>query len=127
MTGQKKWYYDQVWVSLISLLKHLHEHLWNGAQNGGQGKRSIFVFAGGNGGASSDQCNFDGYTNSIYSMTTAAVDREALLPYYSEMCSVIIASGWISGSGDHTHRTDVAWKSVKRCTSTHGGTSATAP
>jgi kexin len=65
----------------------------NGAQNGRQGKGSIFVFAGGNGGASDDQCNFDGYTNSIYSMTIAAVDREALHPYYSEMCSAIIASG----------------------------------
>lgn len=99
----------------------------NGAQNGRGGKGSIFVFAGGNGGASDDQCNFDGYTNSIYSMTIAAVDRQALHPYYSEMCSATIASGWSSGSGDHIHTTDVAWNGVNRCTSTHGGTSAAAP
>lgn len=99
----------------------------NGIQNGRDGLGSIFVFAGGNGGASDDQCNFDGYTNSIYSMTIAAVDREGLHPYYSEMCAATIASGWSSGSGDHIHTTDVAWNGVNRCTSTHGGTSAAAP
>jgi subtilisin-like proprotein convertase family protein len=99
----------------------------NGIQNGRGGKGSIFVFAGGNGGASDDQCNFDGYTNSIYSMTIAAVDREGLHPYYSEMCAANIASGWSSGSGDHIHTTDVAWNGVNRCTTHHGGTSAAAP
>ncbi|PWN50622.1 hypothetical protein IE53DRAFT_379599 [Violaceomyces palustris] len=99
----------------------------NGVQNGRDGKGSIFVFAGGNGGASDDQCNFDGYTNSIYSMTIAAVDREGLHPYYSEMCSANLATGWSSGSGDHIHTTDVAWNGVNRCTTHHGGTSAAAP
>ncbi|EPQ30377.1 uncharacterized protein PFL1_01903 [Pseudozyma flocculosa PF-1] len=86
----------------------------NGVQNGRDGKGSIFVFAGGNGGASDDQCNFDGYTNSIYSMTIAAVDREGQHPYYSEMCSAILATGWSSGNGDHIHTTDVAWNGVNR-------------
>ncbi|CDS01358.1 probable KEX2-endoproteinase of late golgi compartment [Sporisorium scitamineum] len=99
----------------------------NGVQNGRDGKGSIFVFAGGNGGASDDQCNFDGYTNSIYSMTIAAVDREGQHPWYSEMCSAIIATSWSSGSGDHIHTTDVAWNGVNRCTGSHGGTSAAAP
>lgn len=99
----------------------------NGIQNGRDGKGSIFVFAGGNGGASDDQCNFDGYTNSIYSMTIAAVDREGQHPWYSEMCSAIIATSWSSGSGDHIHTTDVAWNGVNRCTASHGGTSAAAP
>lgn len=99
----------------------------NGVQNGRNGKGSIYVFAGGNGGASDDQCNFDGYTNSIYTMTIAAVDRENLHPYYSEMCSANLASGWSSGSNDHIHTTDVAWNGINRCTSNHGGTSAAAP
>ncbi|KAJ9479327.1 Kexin [Pseudozyma hubeiensis] len=99
----------------------------NGVQNGRDGKGSVFVFAGGNGGASDDQCNFDGYTNSIYSMTIAAVDREGQHPWYSEMCSAIIATSWSSGSGDHIHTTDVAWNGVNRCTGSHGGTSAAAP
>ncbi|KAN0064758.1 pheromone processing endoprotease [Thecaphora frezii] len=99
----------------------------NGIQNGREGKGSIFVFAGGNGGAADDQCNFDGYTNSIYSMTIAAVDREGQHPYYSEMCSAILATGWSSGSGDHIHTTDVAWNGINRCSAHHGGTSAAAP
>ncbi|KAL9940247.1 hypothetical protein V8E36_000952 [Tilletia maclaganii] len=99
----------------------------NGIHNGRNGKGSIYVFAGGNGGGSDDQCNFDGYTNSIYSMTIAAVDREGKHPYYSEMCSANLAAAWSSGSGDHIHTTDVAWNGVNRCTSSHGGTSAAAP
>ncbi|KAK0562432.1 pheromone processing endoprotease [Tilletia horrida] len=99
----------------------------NGIHNGRHGKGSIYVFAGGNGGGSDDQCNFDGYTNSIYSMTIAAVDREGKHPYYSEMCSANLAAAWSSGSGDHIHTTDVAWNGKNRCTSSHGGTSAAAP
>ncbi|KAK0564317.1 pheromone processing endoprotease [Tilletia horrida] len=99
----------------------------NGIHNGRHGKGSIYVFAGGNGGGSDDQCNFDGYTNSIYSMTIAAVDREGKHPYYSEMCSANLAAAWSSGSGDHIHTTDVAWQGKNRCTSSHGGTSAAAP
>ncbi|CAD6981515.1 unnamed protein product [Tilletia controversa] len=99
----------------------------NGIHNGRHGKGSIYVFAGGNGGGSDDQCNFDGYTNSIYSMTIAAVDREGKHPYYSEMCSANLAAAWSSGSGDHIHTTDVAWNGKNRCTTMHGGTSAAAP
>ena len=46
----------------------------NGIQNGRGGKGSVFVFASGNGGSHGDQCNFDGYTNSIYSVTVASID-----------------------------------------------------
>lgn len=60
-------------------------------------------------------------------MTIAAVDREGQHPWYSEMCSAIIATSWSSGSGDHIHTTDVAWNGVNRCTASHGGTSAAAP
>ncbi|KAI5304654.1 pheromone processing endoprotease, partial [Ascosphaera pollenicola] len=56
----------------------------NGIQRGRRGKGSIFVFAAGNGAANEDNCNFDGYTNSIYSITVGAIDREDKHPYYSE-------------------------------------------
>jgi kexin len=72
----------------------------NGIQKGRGGKGSIFVFAAGNGGGAEDQCNFDGYTNSIYSMTIGAVDRKGLHPYYSEKCSAVLAVAYSSGSGD---------------------------
>ncbi|MBW0475823.1 hypothetical protein O181_015538 [Austropuccinia psidii MF-1] len=96
----------------------------NGIQNGRDGKGSIFVFASGNGGAVDDQCNFDGYTNSIYSITISAIDRKALHPYYSEVCSANMVVTFSSGSGDNIHTTDVG---KKKCTDRHGGTSAAAP
>lgn len=72
----------------------------NAVQNGRDGKGSIYVFASGNGAANEDNCNFDGYTNSIYSITVGAVDRKGLHPYYSEKCSAQLAVTYSSGSND---------------------------
>jgi len=96
----------------------------NGIQKGRGGKGSVFVFASGNGGAVDDQCNFDGYTNSIYSITISAIDRQGLHPYYSEVCSANMVVTYSSGSGDNIHTTDVG---KNKCTDRHGGTSAAAP
>ena len=64
----------------------------NSIENGRGGKGSIFVFASGNGASRDDQCNFDGYTNSIYSVTVAAIDYKGLHPYYSEACAAVSAN-----------------------------------
>lgn len=40
-----------------------------GTSYGRYGYGSIFVFASGNGGLVNDNCNFDGYANSIYTLT----------------------------------------------------------
>ncbi|KAK2589610.1 pheromone processing endoprotease [Conoideocrella luteorostrata] len=93
-------------------------------QEGRGGLGSIYVFASGNGAASDDNCNFDGYTNSIYSITVGAVDREGQHPYYSEHCSAQLVVTYSSGSGDSIHTTDVG---ENKCASGHGGTSAAAP
>jgi kexin len=71
----------------------------NGIQNGRDGKGSVFVFASGNGAGFGDQCNFDGYTNSIYSVTVSAVDYKGLHPYYSEPCAANMVVAYSSGSG----------------------------
>ncbi|KAK2676619.1 Peptidase S8, subtilisin-related [Fusarium oxysporum f. sp. vasinfectum] len=81
-------------------------------QKGRRGLGSIYVFASGNGAGQGDNCNFDGYTNSIYSITIGAVDRTGLHPYYAEECSAQL------------HTTDVGKNS---CYKAHGGTSAAAP
>ncbi|KAF7322424.1 PHOMO B domain-containing protein [Mycena chlorophos] len=96
----------------------------NGINNGRGGKGSVFVFAAGNGAGSGDQCNFDGYTNSIYSVTVAAVDHNGDRPYYSEACTANLVAAYSSGNGKAITTTD---KGVNRCTSAHGGTSAAAP
>ena len=71
----------------------------NGIENGRQGKGSIFVFASGNGASAGDQCNFDGYTNSIYSVTVSAVDVAGQHPYYSEPCAANMIVAYSSGGG----------------------------
>ncbi|KAI0149909.1 peptidase S8/S53 domain-containing protein [Hypoxylon sp. NC0597] len=96
----------------------------NGVQKGRGNKGSIYVFASGNGAASEDNCNFDGYTNSIYSITVGAIDRQGIHPYYSEKCSAQLVVTYSSGSGDAIHTTDVG---ENQCYNGHGGTSAAAP
>src|SRR6185437_2944020 len=43
-----------------------------GVVKGRQGRGSIYVFASGNGGSVGDNCNFDGYANSIYIIAIGA-------------------------------------------------------
>ncbi|CDM37937.1 hypothetical protein DTO013E5_7217 [Penicillium roqueforti] len=96
----------------------------NGIQKGRGGKGSVYVFAAGNGASYGDNCNFDGYTNSIYSITVGAIDREGNHPPYSESCSAQLVVAYSSGSGAYIHTTDVG---ARECSAGHGGTSAAGP
>ncbi|KAH8779928.1 subtilase [Diaporthe sp. PMI_573] len=95
-----------------------------GIQHGRGGRGSVYVFASGNGAASDDNCNFDGYANSIYSITIGAIDRTGHHPAYSEACSALLTVTYSSGSGDAIHTTDVG---RDKCYEGHSGTSAAAP
>ncbi|KAI9319099.1 peptidase S8/S53 domain-containing protein [Dichotomocladium elegans] len=96
----------------------------NGIKNGRNGAGTIFVFASGNGGANDDNCNYDGYTNSMYTITVGAIDRLGNHPYYAERCSAQLVVTYSSGSRGHIYTTDVG---RNECSSRHGGTSAAAP
>ncbi|KAH8697765.1 pheromone processing endoprotease KexB [Talaromyces proteolyticus] len=96
----------------------------NGILHGRDGKGSIFVFAAGNGGVADDNCNFDGYTNSIYSVTVGALDQLGHHPSYSEACSAQLVVAYSSGGGNSIYTTDVG---TETCTDKHGGTSAAGP
>ncbi|RDB21406.1 Dibasic-processing endoprotease [Hypsizygus marmoreus] len=96
----------------------------NGINNGRGGKGSIFVFASGNGAHHEDQCNYDGYTNSIYSVTVSALNHKGEHPYYSEACAANMIVGYSSGDHHYIVTTD---KGKNECATTHGGTSAAAP
>ncbi|KAI8915117.1 peptidase S8/S53 domain-containing protein [Entophlyctis helioformis] len=98
--------------------------VYNGIVNGRQGLGSIYVFAAGNGGVKGDNCNYDGYTNSIYTITVAAVDRYEGHPAFSEPCPANLISMW-SGRGGFSGIVTTDWK--EGCTDKHGGTSAAAP
>ncbi|KAM5433916.1 pheromone processing endoprotease [Microsporum ferrugineum] len=96
----------------------------NGIQKGRGGKGSVFVFAAGNGAGHGDNCNFDGYTNSIFSITVGSVDWNNEHPYYSESCSAQLVVTYSSGGGGYIYTTDVG---ANVCSSQHGGTSAAGP
>ena len=63
------------------------------------GLGTIFVFATGNGGYYGDNCNYDGYTNSIYTISIGAIDYLNRHPGYSEKCAAHLASTYSSGNG----------------------------
>ena len=97
----------------------------NGINHGRQGLGSIFVFAAGNGARSDDNCNFDGYTNRIYTITVAAMDNYQKHPQYSEQCPGILISTYSSAGSGLSGIYTSDWKNG--CTQNHGGTSAAAP
>jgi len=89
------------------------------------GKGSIFVWASGNGGRDHDNCNCDGYTNSIWTLSVSSATENGLIPWYSEACSSSLASTYSSGSSGE--RKVVTTDLHHTCTSSHTGTSASAP
>ncbi|OMJ09267.1 Protease KEX1 [Smittium culicis] len=104
--------------------KPMLEAIQNGISNGRKGLGNIFVFATGNGGRSDDNCNFDGYTNSIYTVSIGAIDYKNTHPDYSESCSAQLAVTYSSGGGKRIVTSDLG---LSGCTESHGGTSAAAP
>lgn len=87
--------------------------LQHGVIAGRRGFGSIFVVASGNGGQYNDNCNYDGYANSIYTITVGAVDERGRMPFYAEECASMLAVTFSSGgnrlrsivgfTGTHTH------------------------
>lgn len=68
-------------------------------------KGSIYVWASGNSGPN-DNCNADGYVNSIYTIGIASVSRHGYSASYGETCSAILASTYASGHTNIVVRTD---------------------
>ncbi|KAF9091436.1 pheromone processing endoprotease [Mortierella sp. AD031] len=102
----------------------LLEAFINGVTNGRGGKGSIYVFATGNGGRDGDNCNFDGYTNSRYTISIGAISRENHHPDYSEACSAQLAVTYSSGDFSWIYTCD---RGKRNCYEKHSGTSAAAP
>lgn len=97
----------------------IHQNILTG--RGGKG--SVYVFAAGNGKTKHDNCNFDGYTNSIYTMTISSVSRYGNPPPYAEECAANLVSTYSSGDEAFVSTVDLE----DRCWDKFGGTSASAP
>ncbi|MEE6458824.1 hypothetical protein FKM82_000441 [Ascaphus truei] len=96
-----------------------------GIQQGRNGKGSIYVWASGNGGRQGDNCDCDGYTDSIYTISISSASQQGLSPWYAEKCSSTLATAY--SSGDYTDQRIISADLFNDCTETHTGTSASAP
>lgn len=96
-----------------------------GVTKGRNGKGSIFIWASGNGGREHDNCNCDGYTNSIWTLSISSATEEGHVPWYSEKCSSTLATTY--SSGGTAEKQIVTTDLHHSCTASHTGTSASAP
>ncbi|KAH7643737.1 furin-like protein [Dermatophagoides farinae] len=114
----------------------------DGIRKGRRGRGSIYVWASGNGGRRLDNCNCDGYTNSIYTLSISSATQNGNKPWYLEECSSTLSTTYSSGTPNKdgnilTCDQDTSYfKALKKgeipekdslCTRTHTGTSASAP
>ncbi|XP_071160728.1 furin-like [Mytilus edulis] len=84
----------------------------NGVTSGRDGKGVIYTWASGN-GETLDNCNGDGYTNSIYTIGVTSVE-EGKNAWYSEVCAAALAATY-GGSSDYRYLTSTTTSSG--CTS----------
>jgi hypothetical protein len=94
------------------------------------GKGAIYVWASGNGGKYGDNCNYDGWSNSRYTVAVSSVTDSGLSPDYAEDCAALITSAPSSGGTKGIHTADLSGLKgydAGECTSRFRGTSASAP
>ncbi|XP_029074263.1 proprotein convertase subtilisin/kexin type 4 isoform X2 [Monodon monoceros] len=89
------------------------------------GLGTLFIWASGNGGLHYDNCNCDGYTNSIHTLSVGSTTQQGRVPWYSEACASTLTTTYSSGVAANPQivTTDLH----HRCTDKHTGTSASAP
>ena len=66
------------------------------------GRGSIYIWASGNGGLVGDDCNADGYSNSLYTLTVSGSTRGGHPPQYAETCAATFVSTY-SGDADEDY------------------------
>ncbi|WAR00449.1 NEC1-like protein, partial [Mya arenaria] len=99
--------------------------LKKGITEGRNGKGVIYAWASGNGGHLKDNCDCDGYTGSIYTISINSASQQQHTPWYAEKCASTMATTYSSGAYNDQRicSTDLH----NECTHGHTGTSAAAP
>ena len=69
----------------------MHAILHDLKMQGRNGKGSIYVYAAGNGGPM-DNCNADGYVNSVYTIPITSVGADGKATWYAEVCAPVFAA-----------------------------------
>ncbi|XP_052790021.1 neuroendocrine convertase 1-like isoform X2 [Mya arenaria] len=98
--------------------------LIDGTTNGRNGLGAIYSWAAGNGGYEDDDCNYDGYANSPYTIAVTSLQTSSAPADYSEPCSALMCATYGGDyNDDFIATTDVS----NGCTTTFVGTSAACP
>ncbi|KAK4300779.1 hypothetical protein Pmani_027042 [Petrolisthes manimaculis] len=99
---------------------------------GRKGLGSIYVWASGNGGLVGDDCNADGYTNSLFTLTVSGSTYGGQPPNYAETCAATFVSTY-SGDAEENKSDDeeqvrgiVTTDTGGICTETFRGSSVSA-
>ncbi|VDN35416.1 unnamed protein product [Gongylonema pulchrum] len=71
-------------------------------KTGRGGKGVIYVWASGNGGMKDDDCDCDGYMDSIYTFSVSSVTEDGTFPWYAEKCAATLTSTY--SNGHHNER-----------------------
>jgi len=99
-----------------------------GAEKGRNDLGSIFVWATGNGGLTDDDCNCDGYTTSIFTISIGCIGDHGLSAYYTEKCSSTLAVTFNGASHKEGRENKMVTTDLyHQCTEEFKGTSASAP
>ena len=94
--------------------------LEHAAATGRHNRGSIFLFAAGNGRASQDNSNYDGYANSIYTIAVAALANTGGPASYSEPGANLVITTPSGGGSLEVVTTDIAGSSGFNETGTNG-------
>ena len=97
--------------------------LKDGATNGRDGKGAIYTWAGGNGRNNNDNSNYDGYANSRYVISVAAMTNQGEYSWYSEPGANVLVSAPSNGGTDAITTTSTN----NRYIDNFGGTSSATP
>jgi hypothetical protein len=69
-----------------------------GITEGRNGRGVIYVWASGNGGRHDDNCDCDGYTANIYTISISSASQHQDSPWYAEKCASTMGTTYSSGS-----------------------------
>lgn len=95
VSGYKAW---QVRGLHARLPPHPNSRLCAGPfLQGRGGLGTLFIWASGNGGLHYDNCNCDGYTNSIHTLSVGSTTQQGHVPWYSEACASTLTTTYSSG------------------------------
>lgn len=98
--------------------------LINGVKSGRNGKGVIYTWASGNGGEMFDDCNADGFANSIYTIAIGSVNTKGHPAYYNEQCTAIMVATF---GGDSNQDLITTTGPNNGCVDDFEGTSAACP